>query len=124
MIGIEYHAMAKQQIIIATRESPLALKQALWVKEGLMAYHPGIQVQLLGMTTTADEQLALSLATVGGKGLFVKELEEALLDGRADIAVFRPSTGIWWLLQSTSGTGGVNWGLASDVAIPNAFMPH
>jgi uncharacterized delta-60 repeat protein len=45
-------------------------------------------------------------------------------DGKADIAVFRPSNGVWYLLQSTAGIGGVQWGLATDVAIPNAFVPH
>jgi len=44
-------------------------------------------------------------------------------DGKADIAVFRPSNGIWYLLQSTAGIGGVQWGLPTDVAIPNAFQP-
>lgn len=79
--------MSKQRLTIATRESPLALKQAEWVKKRLEAVHPTLQVHLLGMTTQADQMLTLSLAPIGGKGLFVKELEEALLDGRADIAV-------------------------------------
>jgi len=79
--------MPKHQLIIATRESPLALKQAHWVKAQLEAIHPQLTVKLLGMTTEADRLLTLSLTKVGGKGLFVKELEAALLDGRADIAV-------------------------------------
>src|SRR5579883_189433 len=76
----------KRTITIATRESPLALWQANWVKARLEAIHAEITVNLLGLTTTAD-QLDIPLTVVGGKGLFVKELEEALLDGRADIAV-------------------------------------
>lgn len=74
-------------LTIATRESPLALWQARWVKERLEYFHSGLKVRLLGLTTTADKMLATPLYKVGGKGLFVKELEEALLTGRADIAV-------------------------------------
>jgi hydroxymethylbilane synthase len=77
----------KKSLIIATRESPLALWQANWVKEHLEMLHPELTVRLLGMTTKADRLLETPLYQVGGKGLFVKELEEALLDGRADIAV-------------------------------------
>jgi hydroxymethylbilane synthase len=79
--------MTKRRIIIATRESPLALQQANWVKAALLAAHPHLAVELLGMTTKADQLLDTTLSQIGGKGLFVKELEEALLDGRADIAV-------------------------------------
>lgn len=79
--------MKKNHLTIATRESPLALWQANWVKERLEKLHPTLSVSLLGMTTQADRMLETPLIQVGGKGLFVKELEEALLDGRADIAV-------------------------------------
>ena len=72
-------------IVIATRESRLALWQAEHVKSLLEAM--GCQVQLLGMTTQGDQILDRSLSKVGGKGLFVKELEVALQEGRADIAV-------------------------------------
>lgn len=72
---------------IATRESPLALWQAEHVKARLEAAHPGLAVTLVPMTTQGDQLLDRSLATVGGKGLFVKELEAAMLEGRADIAV-------------------------------------
>lgn len=72
---------------IATRESQLALWQANYVKRLLLAAHPDLEVQLLGMTTGGDQMLDLPLAKVGGKGLFVKELETALLQGEADIAV-------------------------------------
>ena len=76
-----------EQIVIATRESPLALWQAEHVKARLEAAHPGLDVRLLGMTSRGDQLLDKPLFKVGGKGLFVKELETALLDGRADIAV-------------------------------------
>lgn len=74
-------------LTIATRESPLALWQAEYVRAALTAAHPGLQVELLGMTSRGDQLLDVPLAKVGGKGLFVKELETALLDGSADIAV-------------------------------------
>ncbi|KNC10914.1 porphobilinogen deaminase [Klebsiella sp. RIT-PI-d] len=72
---------------IATRQSPLALWQAHYVKDRLMACHPGLNVELVPMVTKGDVILDTPLAKVGGKGLFVKELELALLDNRADIAV-------------------------------------
>ena len=72
---------------IATRESPLALWQAQHVKDLLQQAHPGLAVELVPMTTAGDQLLDRSLAGVGGKGLFVKELETAMLQGRADIAV-------------------------------------
>jgi len=74
-------------IVIATRESPLALWQAEYVKARLEAEYPELRVSLLGMTSRGDQLLEQPLYKVGGKGLFVKELETALLDGRADIAV-------------------------------------
>ncbi|MEC7076325.1 MAG: hydroxymethylbilane synthase [Pseudomonadota bacterium] len=74
-------------ITIATRESPLALWQAHFVEAELKRHHPGIEVTLLGMTSRGDQLLDKPLYKVGGKGLFVKELETALLDERADIAV-------------------------------------
>ena len=76
-----------RKLIIATRESPLALWQAEFVRSALTQAYPDVDVQLLGMTSRGDQLLDVPLAKVGGKGLFVKELEEALLDGRADIAV-------------------------------------
>ena len=72
---------------IGTRKSPLALWQAEHVRARLAAAHPGLAIELVTMTTTGDRILDAPLATVGGKGLFLKELEQALLDGRADIAV-------------------------------------
>ena len=72
---------------IATRRSPLALWQAEHVAGALRAGNPGIGIELVTMRTSGDKLLDAPLATVGGKGLFIKELEVALLDGRADIAV-------------------------------------
>lgn len=74
-------------IKIATRRSALALWQAEFVKTRLQALHPGLKVELLEMVTLGDKILDVPLAKVGGKGLFVKELEQALLRGEADIAV-------------------------------------
>ncbi|MDR2689364.1 MAG: hydroxymethylbilane synthase [Azoarcus sp.] len=76
-----------KRIVIATRESRLALWQAGHVKARLEVLYPACRVDLLGMTTRGDRILDRPLAEVGGKGLFVKELEAALLEGRADIAV-------------------------------------
>ncbi|HRQ59109.1 MAG TPA: hydroxymethylbilane synthase [Azoarcus taiwanensis] len=80
-------AAQPERIVIATRESRLALWQAEHVKARLEKLYPACKVELLGMTTRGDQILDRPLAKVGGKGLFVKELETALLDGRADIAV-------------------------------------
>ncbi|MEJ5074653.1 hydroxymethylbilane synthase [Scandinavium goeteborgense] len=79
--------MLDKVLRIATRQSPLALWQAHYVKDRLMACHPGLQVELVPMVTRGDVILDTPLAKVGGKGLFVKELELALLEDRADIAV-------------------------------------
>jgi hydroxymethylbilane synthase len=75
------------KLVIATRESPLALWQAHFVAGELRKLYPDLEVELLGMTSRGDQILETPLYKVGGKGLFVKELETALLDGRADIAV-------------------------------------
>ena len=72
---------------IATRKSALALWQANYVKAQLEHFHPNIKVELVPMTTNGDIILDTPLAKVGGKGLFVKELEVAILENRADIAV-------------------------------------
>jgi len=79
--------MSDNILRIATRQSPLALWQANYVKNKLEAFHPQLQVELVPMVTRGDVLLDTPLAKVGGKGLFVKELEIALLEGRADIAV-------------------------------------
>ena len=74
-------------IRIATRKSPLAMWQAEHVAAALRAAHPGLRVELLGMSTQGDRILDTPLAKIGGKGLFVKELEQGMLEGSADIAV-------------------------------------
>ncbi len=80
-------ATLKNKIIIGTRGSALALWQAEWVKAGLEKLAPGVEIELNKIKTTGDKILDVPLAKVGGKGLFVKEIEEALLEGKADIAV-------------------------------------
>jgi hydroxymethylbilane synthase len=89
MIAGQHNGSRKmsRKLTIATRESPLALWQAHFVQSALTQAHPDLEVQLLGMTSRGDQLLDVPLAKVGGKGLFVKELEAALLDGSADIAV-------------------------------------
>ena len=72
---------------IATRKSPLALWQAEFVKSQLQCYHPRLKIELVTMTTKGDKLLDTPLAKIGGKGLFVKELETAMLQDLADIAV-------------------------------------
>ncbi|MDN3648372.1 hydroxymethylbilane synthase [Reinekea marina] len=76
-----------QHLRIATRNSPLALWQAEFVKDQLAHFHPNLQVELVPMTTIGDQRLDVTLSKVGGKGLFVKELEAAMLANKADIAV-------------------------------------
>jgi hydroxymethylbilane synthase len=76
-----------RKLVIASRESALALWQARHIQERLQELYPDTEVEILGMTTTGDQILDSPLARIGGKGLFVKELEQALADGRADLAV-------------------------------------
>jgi hydroxymethylbilane synthase len=75
------------QVTIATRESALAMWQAHHIRQQLQALYPQIEIKILGMTTTGDQILDKTLSKIGGKGLFVKELEQAMQEGRADIAV-------------------------------------
>ena len=75
------------KLVIASRESALAMWQALHIQARLLALYPNCDVQILGMTTTGDQILDSPLSVIGGKGLFVKELEIALEDGSADLAV-------------------------------------
>jgi hydroxymethylbilane synthase len=77
----------KKKVIIGTRGSTLALWQANWVKSELERKHPEIEVSLEKIKTTGDMILDVPLAKVGGKGLFVKEIEEALLEKRVHLAV-------------------------------------
>lgn len=79
--------MTGKTLRIATRRSPLAMWQAKQVRGALAAHHPALKVELLPITTSGDRLLQAPLATVGGKGLFVKELQQALLEQRADLAV-------------------------------------
>lgn len=76
-----------QKIIIASRESLLAMWQAKFIRQRLIELYPQTEVSILGMTTRGDQILDVSLSKIGGKGLFIKELEQALLDKKADIAV-------------------------------------
>ncbi len=91
LLHFEPHLTAKRfmsQILrIATRKSPLALWQAEYVRSALTQLHPELQVELVQMATKGDKMLDVPLAKVGGKGLFIKELEVAIADGDADIAV-------------------------------------
>lgn len=79
--------MTRRTVRIATRNSPLALWQAEHIKSRLLELHEDIEVELVAMKTRGDVLLDTPLAKVGGKGLFVKELEQGMLEGRADIAV-------------------------------------
>jgi len=79
--------VTSRKLVIATRASRLALWQAEYVQARLLSLYPTAQVELLKLSTRGDEILDRSLSKVGGKGLFIKELEHALLDGRADLAV-------------------------------------
>ena len=79
--------MTKRKIIIATRGSMLALWQAEWIKSELQQLDPELEIRLNKIKTTGDKILDVPLAQVGGKGLFVKEIEEAMLRGEADLAV-------------------------------------
>jgi hydroxymethylbilane synthase len=76
-----------RRLTIATRQSALALWQAEHVKARLCAVYPHMSIELLGLTTQGDRVLDRPLAAIGGKGLFIKELENAMQDGRADLAV-------------------------------------
>jgi len=78
---------APSRLIIASRESALAMWQAEHIRDRLSALYPQTEVSILGMTTQGDQILDVTLSKIGGKGLFVKELETAIEDGRADLAV-------------------------------------
>ena len=79
--------LSPQKIVIASRESLLAMWQAKFIQKYLGELYPQTEISILGMTTLGDQILDQSLSKIGGKGLFIKELEQALEDGRADIAV-------------------------------------
>lgn len=75
------------RVVIATRKSPLAIYQSEWVAAALRKAHPGLETELLELSTRGDEMLDRRLAPLGGKGLFIKALEDALESGRAHLAV-------------------------------------
>lgn len=79
--------MTKNKIRIGTRGSPLALWQSNWIKSRLQSLHPGLEAEIVPIKTSGDKIQDVALAKIGGKGLFVKEIEEALLRGQIDIAV-------------------------------------
>jgi hydroxymethylbilane synthase len=83
----ESRVRVPSKLIIASRESRLAMWQAEHVRDRLAALYPECQITILGMTTRGDQILDRTLSKVGGKGLFVKELEVAMAEGRADLAV-------------------------------------
>lgn len=87
MIANATAATPPGRVVIASRESALAMWQARHIQSRLGALYPQLEVSILGMTTQGDRMLGTSLSKIGGKGLFVKELEEALAAARADIAV-------------------------------------
>lgn len=79
--------MMPSKLVIASRESALAMWQAKHVQQQLQHLYPDTRIEILGMTTSGDQMLDSPLSRIGGKGLFVKELEQALADGHADLAV-------------------------------------
>ncbi|WP_221227611.1 hydroxymethylbilane synthase [Rhodocyclus tenuis] len=86
-LALDSSTSTPSRIVIASRESRLAMWQAVHVQGRLAALYPQSQVEILGMTTQGDQILDKPLATIGGKGLFIKELEVAMQEGRADLAV-------------------------------------
>lgn len=87
MISNAPRVTAPERLIIASRESPLAMWQAEHVRDTLAGFYKGSAVSILGMTTMGDQILDRPLSAIGGKGLFIKELEVAMAEGRADLAV-------------------------------------
>jgi hydroxymethylbilane synthase len=83
----EFSSAPPTRLVIASRESRLAMWQAEHVQAALQQLYPSCRIEILGMTTRGDQILDRTLSKVGGKGLFIKELENALADGRADLAV-------------------------------------
>ena len=76
-----------RKIVVGSRESRLAIIQTEKVMEHIRRSHPEIELEMMTMETTGDKRLDVTLDQIGGKGLFVKELDKALLDGRIDLAV-------------------------------------
>ena len=105
----------------ATRGSPLARWQAEHVAALLRAVDPSVAVELVVVDTQGDRRLDVPIWELGGKGVFAKEVQAAVLDGRADIAVYRGGT--WYINRSTSGTAITQFGLIGDVPVPGAYLP-
>ena len=87
MIEIDFNGGIISVLKIATRKSPLALWQAEFVKSKLASLYPDLKIELVKMTTQGDQILNSPLSKIGGKSLFIKELEVGMNEGRADIAV-------------------------------------
>lgn len=87
ILFINVVTVMKDTFTIATRKSPMAMWQAEYIQERLHSFYPDINFELLPMVTEGDERLSQSLANIGGKGLFLKELQVAMQQGRADMAV-------------------------------------
>ena len=81
------HPLIPQTLTIASRESALAMWQARHIQAQLQSLYPQCQIHIIGMTTQGDQILDKTLSKIGGKGLFIKELETALQENRADLAV-------------------------------------
>ena len=79
--------MSKQALTIATRKSPMAMWQAQHIKQRLQSFHPELNIDILGVSTSGDRDKHTPLIELGGKNVFVKEIQQQLLDGNADIAV-------------------------------------
>ena len=90
-------SVSLDRVVIASRESLLAMWQAEHVQARLREHYPALQVSILGMTTEGDRVLDVSLAKIGGKGLFIKELEQAMLESQADLAVHSMKDVPMWL---------------------------
>ena len=92
------------KVRIATRKSPLALAQTRWIAAELKRHHPGVEVEELHIVTKGDRILDKPLAEIGGKGLFVTEIENAILEGTADLAVHSFLVGIADAVGSQAAT--------------------
>lgn len=111
----------RKTLRIATRKSPLAVWQAEAVKQQLLVYYPDVQVELIFFVTQGDKIIDRSLSKIGGKGLFVKELENALLNHEADIAVHSMKDVPMHLPQGLEMIAMVPRGSVEDVFVSEKF---
>ena len=111
-----------EKLRIATRQSALALWQANHIKSLLESAHAELQCEIVGMTTLGDRNKSSPLSQMGGKGVFVKELETALLDGSADIAVHSMKAAPGELPRGLSTTAIVERASPQDAFVPNKFQ--